>query len=81
MFIFEREKKRQNVSRGGAERGSDTEWETGSKVWAVSTEPNTGLELMNRKIMTWTEVGRLTDWATHTLLAFYERVSENKLTE
>ena len=30
----------------------------------VSTEPDTGLELTDREIMTWAEVGRLTDWAT-----------------
>ena len=63
MFLFyfwERE----SVSRGGAEREGDTESEAGSRVWAVSTEPNVGLELTDHKIMTWTEVGCLTDWAT-----------------
>ena len=62
MFIFERW--RQSSSGGGAEREGDTESKTGSRLWAVSTEPDTGLELMNREIMTWAEVGRLTDWAT-----------------
>ena len=36
----------------GAERESDTESEAGSRLRAVSTEPDAGLELMNRKIMT-----------------------------
>ena len=52
------------MSRGGAEREEDTESEARSGLWAVSTEPDTGLELMNRKNMTWAKVGRLTDWAT-----------------
>ena len=29
----------------------------------VSTEPDVGLELTNREIMTWAEVGRSTNWA------------------
>ena len=49
---------------GEGQREGDTESETGSRLWAVSTEPDVGLELMDREIMTWAEVGRLTDWAT-----------------
>ena len=45
---------------GGTERG-DTESEGGSRLRAVSTEPDAGLELTNHEIMTWAEVGRLTD--------------------
>ena len=52
----ERERNK-SVSGGGAERKGDTESE------AVSPEPDTGLELTDREIMTWAEVGRLTDWA------------------
>ena len=52
------------MNRGGAEREGDTESETGSSLWAVSTEPNAGLELTDCEIMTWAEVGRLTDQAT-----------------
>ena len=33
------------MSRGGAERGGDTESEAGSGLRAVSTEPDAGLEL------------------------------------
>ena len=48
MFIFER----QSVSRRGAEREGDTESEAGSRLRAVSTEPDEGLELTNHEIMT-----------------------------
>ena len=46
------------------QREGDTESETGSRLWAVSTEPDAGLELTDREIITWAEVGRPTDWAT-----------------
>ena len=39
------------MSGGGAEREGDTE------SIAVSTEPNRGLEPMNREIMIWAQVG------------------------
>ena len=48
MFIFER----QSVSGGGAEREGDTESEAGSRLQAVSTEPNAGLELIDCGMMT-----------------------------
>ena len=48
----------------GAEREGDTESEAGSRLWAVSMEPDMGLELMSCEIMTWAEVGPPTDWAT-----------------
>ena len=40
------------MSRGGGERKGDTESEAGSRLRAVSTEPDTELELTNYKIMT-----------------------------
>ena len=40
------------MSRGGAEREGDTEPEAHSRLRAVSTEPDAGLELTNREIMT-----------------------------
>ena len=40
------------MSRGGAESEGDTESEAGSRLQAVSTEPDVGLELMNHEIMT-----------------------------
>ena len=45
-----------------------TESKSCSKPWAVSTEPDVGLELMNCEIMTWAEVRCLTDWATQVPL-------------
>ena len=62
VYLFLRE--RQSVSRGEAEREGDTESEAGSRPWAVSTEPDTGLKPTNHEIMTWAEVRRPTDWAT-----------------
>ena len=55
------------MSRGGAEREGDTESEAGCQH---SSEPDAGLELRNCEIMTWTAVGRLTDWATQAPLIF-----------
>lgn len=64
IFIFER----QSVSRGGAERQGDREFEASSNLWAVSTEPDVGLKLINHIIMTRAQAGHLTDWATQTSL-------------
>ena len=47
MFIYFRE----STSRGGAEREGDTESEAGSRLRAVGTEPDTGLEPTDREIM------------------------------
>ena len=40
------------MSRGGAEREGDTASKAGSRIQAVSTEPDAGLELTDREIMT-----------------------------
>ena len=40
------------MSGGGAEREGDTEAETGSRLRAVSPEPNAELEVTDREIMT-----------------------------
>ena len=65
MFIFERERERQRQSESGgrAKRGKkgDAESEAGSKLRAVSTQPDVGLEPMDREIMTRAEVRCLTD--------------------
>ena len=37
---------------GGAERDGDTESEAGSRLRAVSTEPDMGLKAMNHEMMT-----------------------------
>ena len=78
MFIYFWDRERQSMNRGGAEREGDTESEAGSRLWAVSTEPDAGLELTDCEIMTWAEVGRLTDWATQApqkilIYLFWER--------
>ena len=52
------------MNGGGAEREGDTEPETGSRLWAISPEPDAGLKLTDREIVTWAEVGRLTNCAT-----------------
>ena len=62
MFIFEREGDRARAGEG--QREGDTESEAGSRLWAISPEPDAGLELTEREIVTWAEVGRSTDWAT-----------------
>ena len=50
--MTERETERQSMSRGWAEREGDTESETGSRLRAVSTGPDAGLERMDREIVT-----------------------------
>ena len=45
-------RERWSASGGGAEREGDTESETGSRLQAVSTEPDAGLEPTNREFMT-----------------------------
>ena len=56
------------MNRGGAEREGDTESDTGSRLRAVSTEPDAGPKLTDREIMTRTVVGRFTDRATQAPL-------------
>ena len=61
FYLLLRERERQSMSEGGAEKERDTEAEAGSRLGAVSTEPDVRLELTNREIMTPEEVGCLTD--------------------
>ena len=68
MFIYFWDRERQNMSREEAEREGDTECEAGSKLWAVSTEPNAELKATNHEIMTRVEVGPSADWATQAPL-------------
>ena len=51
MFIFETETEHE-LGRG-REREGDTESETGSMLRAISPEPDAGLELTDREIVTW----------------------------
>ena len=48
----ERKRERENKRERGREREGDTESEAGSRLRAVGPEPDVGLELMSRKIMT-----------------------------
>ena len=50
MFLFLKERERQSMSGGGVEREGDTESQAGSRLRAVGTEPDAGLELMNLEI-------------------------------
>ena len=49
IYLLLRERKREN-KQGGAESKGGTESEADSRLWAVSTESNMGLELMNHEI-------------------------------
>ena len=44
--------RRERTSGEGSEREGDIESEAGSRLRAVSAEPDAGLELTNREIMT-----------------------------
>ena len=66
MFIYFWETETEHEQGRGTAR--ERESEAGSWLWAVSTEPNVGLELTNQEIMTWAEVGILTNWATQAPL-------------
>ena len=71
IYFWDRERKEHEWGRV-----RDTESETVSRLWAVSTEPYAGLQLTDREIMTWAEVGHLTDWAPrrpYFLFIFRER--------
>ena len=41
------------MNGGGAEREGDAESETGSRLRAISPEPDAGLELTDGEIVTW----------------------------
>ena len=56
-----RDTERKSTSGGEAEREGDAESEAGSRLRAVSTEPDVGLELTSRGTMTCAEVRRSTD--------------------
>ena len=53
MFIYFGGRERQSMNGGGTEREGDTESETGSRLRAISPEPDAGLELTDREISTW----------------------------
>ena len=43
---------REREQRGEGQRERETESEAGSRLWAVSTQPDLALELTNREIVT-----------------------------
>ena len=54
MYLLLRERQRETgCERGEGQRERETESEAGSRLWAVSTEPNVGLKLTDREIVTW----------------------------
>ena len=52
VYSFLRDRERQTTSGGGSQREGDIEPEAGSRLLAVSTESNAGLEPMIHEIMT-----------------------------
>ena len=65
-FTFEWE--RETGLSGKGDREGDTESEAGFRLWAVSTELIAVPEPMNCEIVTWAQVGHLTDWDIQVLL-------------
>ena len=51
-YLFLRQRERQSMSGGGAEREGDTESEAASRLSAVSTEPDAGLKPRSCEIVT-----------------------------
>ena len=69
------------MNRGGAEREGDTESETGSRLRAISPEPDAGRGAQTHRLRDrdLTEVGRLTDCATqapHRAIRFIKETHE-----
>ena len=52
VYLFFGDRERQSMNGGGAEREGDTESEAGSGLRAISPEPDAGLELTDREIVT-----------------------------
>ena len=65
FFFWESET---DASRGGAKREGDTEYETGSGSELSAQSPMQGSNSQTVEIMTWAEVGGLTNWATEASL-------------
>ena len=64
MFIYFSQRERDRARVGEGQRERETESEMGSRLWAVNTEPHSGLKLTDHEIMIWAEVSHSTDWAT-----------------
>ena len=52
-FVYFGDRETEQEWGRGREREGDTESETGSRLRAISPEPDAGLELTDREIVTW----------------------------
>ena len=52
VYLFLGQRERQSMNGGGAEREGDTESQAGSRLRAISPEPDAGLELTDCEIVT-----------------------------
>ena len=52
VYLFLRERERDRVHTGEEQREGDTEFQAGSRLQAISTEPDVALELTNYAVMT-----------------------------
>ena len=81
-FIYFWDRERQSMNRGGAETEGDTESETGCRLWAVSTEPDAGLELTGRPwdhVLSWSwSLNRLSHSRTPNTERFVKKGSNMK---
>ena len=77
MIIYFWERDTVWMREGQREREGDTESEAGSRLWAVSTEPDVGPEPVNFEIMSWAEAGRLTNGATQAPVYTFSFLKEN----
>ena len=67
IYFWETERDRAQLGQGRREKETQNlKHAQGSELSAQSPT----LELTNREIMTWAEVGGLTDWATQALLVY-----------
>ena len=71
VYLFLREREREHKQGRNTEKEGDTESEACFRLWAVSAEPDVGLEPMSCEFMTWVEVRCLTDWATQVPHLFF----------
>ena len=53
FYLFLGQRETEHERGRGREREGDTESETGSRLRAISPEPDAGLELTDREIVTW----------------------------
>ena len=60
----------ESESQSRRKRERDIESEAGSRLRAVSTEPDPGLKPMSCEIVTWAKVGCSTDWTTQAPLRY-----------